>query len=338
MVTTMPGQGGPAPGEQDHRRKDATMCRLFGLHAGPTPVAATFWLVDAPDSLARQSHRNPDGAGIGTFDVSGLPVVDKQPLAAWQDTEFATAARDLRSCTFLAHVRYATTGAVSVTNTHPFVQDDRLFTHNGLVQDLRVLDARLEALGAMHLVHGETDSERVFALITAETTRHEDVTEGLMAAVGWVTEHLPVYSLNLVLATAGDLWALRYPATHDLYVLARPAGGTVEGVALDARTTRIHARSEHLATRASVVIATEPMDADPGWRLLDPGELLHVDAGLAVDTGRPFPERPRRLLTRSDLGPDLEASQHPEHHRGPQVGATRPRRPDTPPRLRGTSG
>ncbi len=295
------------------------MCRLFGLHAGSTPVTATFWLVDAPDSLSRQSHRNPDGAGIGTFDPSGRPVVDKQPLAAWQDTEFVSAARELHSPTFLAHVRYATTGDVSLNNTHPFVQHGRLFAHNGLVQDLGALDARLERLGAANLVHGETDSERLFALITAETTRHGNVTEGLMAAIGWVTDHLPVYSLNLVLATAGDLWALRYPATHDLFVLDRPAGAADEGVALDARTTRIHARSEHLASRASLVIATEPMDADPGWRLLDPGELLHVDAGLSVETGTPFPERPRRLLTRSALGADIEAAQHPGPPSRPRV-------------------
>ncbi|MCW2766490.1 MAG: putative glutamine amidotransferase domain protein [Nocardioides sp.] len=288
------------------------MCRLFGLHAGPTPVLATFWLVDAPDSLARQSRRNPDGAGIGTFDVTGLPVVDKQPLAAWQDPEFASAARELRSPTFLAHVRYASTGNLSERNTHPFVQDGRLFAHNGVVQGLDELDARLETLGAARLVRGETDSERVFALITTETARHDgDVTEGLKAAVAWISDHLPVYSLNLLLTTAGDLWALRYPETHGLYVLTRPSGGGPTD-ALDARTSRIHARSEHLAVRASVIIASEPMDADPGWRLLEPGELLHVASDLAVATGRPFPEPPRRLLTRADLDPATEASQHPD--------------------------
>ncbi len=30
------------------------MCRRFGLTAGPREVAATFWLLDAPDS--RASH------------------------------------------------------------------------------------------------------------------------------------------------------------------------------------------------------------------------------------------------------------------------------------------
>ncbi len=73
------------------------MCRLFALHAGAEPVAATFWLVDAPDSLSAQSHRNPDGAGIGAFGPDGTPTVDKQPHAAWQDHEFASAARTLRS-------------------------------------------------------------------------------------------------------------------------------------------------------------------------------------------------------------------------------------------------
>lgn len=45
------------------------MCRLFGMSAGPEPVRATFWLLQAPDSLQQQSRREPDGAGIGTFDA-----------------------------------------------------------------------------------------------------------------------------------------------------------------------------------------------------------------------------------------------------------------------------
>ena len=147
------------------------MCRLFGLHAGPQDVAATFWLIDAPDSLRAQSHRNPDGAGVGTFGPAGQPEVSKQPIAAWEDAQFAAAAQDLRGTTFVAHVRYASTGAHTMANTHPFQQDGRLFAHNGVVQGLSELDGRLADLGAAGLVGGETDSERIFALITAETRR-----------------------------------------------------------------------------------------------------------------------------------------------------------------------
>src|ERR1022692_3173335 len=103
------------------------MCRLFGLHAGTTTVAATFWLIDAPDSLSAQSHHNPDGAGVGAFGADGTATVSKQPIAAWQDTQFASAAHDLRGTTFVAHVRYASTGDHTLANTHPFLQDGRLY-------------------------------------------------------------------------------------------------------------------------------------------------------------------------------------------------------------------
>ncbi len=43
------------------------MCRLFGLSAGQRRVQATFWLLDAPDSLAVQSRREPHGTGLGIF-------------------------------------------------------------------------------------------------------------------------------------------------------------------------------------------------------------------------------------------------------------------------------
>jgi predicted glutamine amidotransferase len=286
------------------------MCRLFGLHAGTRDVTATFWLIDAPDSLAAQSHRNPDGAGVGTFGPGGQPEVSKQPIAAWEDAQFATAARDLRGTTFVAHVRYASTGAHTLANTHPFVLDGRMFAHNGVVQGLGELDQRLADLGAAGLVGGETDSERVFALITAETRRNGgDVSAALTAAVGWISAHLPVYALNLVLITAMDLWGLRYPATHELYVLDRPAG---RGQALDVASPRIHAQSPHLAHQPSVIIASERMDDDPGWRLMDPGELLHVGPTLEIDSSAPFPPEPAHLLRVSDLDPAAAASQHPE--------------------------
>ena len=70
----------------------------------------------------------------------GRPAGRQQPIAAWQDTEFARAAWHLRGSTFVAHVRYASTGARTLANTHPFLQDGRLFAHNGVVQGLDRLD------------------------------------------------------------------------------------------------------------------------------------------------------------------------------------------------------
>jgi len=44
-------------------------------------------------------------------------------------------AKRVRFRTFVAHVRYAMTGAPEPANTHPFEPDDRLLAHNGMVED-----------------------------------------------------------------------------------------------------------------------------------------------------------------------------------------------------------
>ncbi|MBT8161353.1 MULTISPECIES: class II glutamine amidotransferase [Arthrobacter] len=288
------------------------MCRMFGLHAGSDSVRATFWLLDAPDSLADQSKREPDGAGIGTFDTEGNPHVAKQPLAAWEDHAFAREARVLKSATFLAHVRYASTGAHTLVNTHPFEQDGRLFAHNGAFSGLGVLDRRLAEYGVSDLVLGQTDSERLFALITAEIRRSDgDVGKGVIKAVRWVAAHLPVLSLNFILTTATDLWAVRYPDTHELHLLKRPPANPDGEDPLDARSPRIRAHSRDLSRSGHVLVATEPMDGNPGWHALDPGAFVHVGPDLEVEVTYPFPEAPARRLMLSDLSPSAAASQTP---------------------------
>ena len=107
------------------------MCRLFGMTAGAEPVKATFWLLDAPDSLQAQSRRNVDGSGIGFFDGAGRPVLDKQPEPAFSDEEFGREAKQAESATFVAHVRWATAGGRTAQNTHPFAMHGRIMAHNG---------------------------------------------------------------------------------------------------------------------------------------------------------------------------------------------------------------
>jgi glutamine amidotransferase len=285
------------------------MCRLFGLHAGTNVVTATFWLLDAPDNLAAQSRRNPDGTGLGVFDAQGQPELRKQPMAAWQDADFATEAHDMTGTTFIAHVRYATTGSRDVVNTHPFLQDGRIFAHNGALEGLDPLDERLREVGTADLVLGQTDSERVFALITASIrARGGDVSAGLLDAMQWLAANVPIYAVNVLLSTATDVWALRYPETHELYVLDRRDG--MRSPVFHMRTNRIRARCEHLRARPSVVFASEPMDDDPRWRLLAPGELVHVDATLQIASNLALPDPPRHQLRRADLSSDVEAAQH----------------------------
>ena len=94
------------------------------MSAAPHRARATFWLLDAEDGLAVQSRREPDGTGLGTFDDHGVPLVSKQAVAAYEDRAFAREARELVSTTFIAHIRYASTGAVALENTHPSSRTD----------------------------------------------------------------------------------------------------------------------------------------------------------------------------------------------------------------------
>ncbi|MEV0945553.1 class II glutamine amidotransferase [Rhodococcus sp. NPDC049939] len=286
------------------------MCRLFGLSASPHRVRASFWLLDAPDSLAKQSWRDPDGTGLGTFTADGAPVVEKQPLAAHGDKQFAIEAKQRYSTTFVAHIRFATTGDLLPKNTHPFAQRGRLFAHNGVVRDLPRLEAELGS--DLDLVRGDTDSERVFALITGHIGRSGGgVKAGITTAVDWLADNVPIYALNFILTTPDELWALRYPDTHDLLFLERHPGGPSGSRHLQqtSGTGRIRARSEHLAEHPAVVVASEQMDEDPGWTPLRSGELLHVDRELRTSREFILDRPPRHRICLDDLGAQAKAAQ-----------------------------
>jgi glutamine amidotransferase len=290
------------------------MCRLFGMSGAPHRVSATFWLLEADDSLVAQSRREPDGTGLGWFDDAGRPCVARQPIAAYEDRAFAREAREARSTTFVAHIRYASTGSVAPENTHPFEQRGRLLAHNGVIEGLDALDARLGDY--RKLVHGDTDSERFLALVTKETDEHGgDVGLGLVSAARWVADELPLFALNVVLATREELWALRYPETHGLYVLARAPGGPGGARQLDhaGAAGTMHVRSADLDSSAAVIVASEPMDEDPGWRPLASGELLRVDRLLGVSSTIAIDRPPRHQLALADLAPLAAGSQtaHP---------------------------
>jgi glutamine amidotransferase len=287
------------------------MCRLFGMSGGHERVRATFWLLEAPDSLAEQSRRDPDGTGLGYYDEADEPVVVKQPLAAYEDQQFAQEAREVSSRTFVAHVRYASGSPITLRNTHPFVQAGRLFAHNGVIGDVSVLERQLGE--GMSMVGGETDSERYFALITQEIERTGDVGEGIVAAASWIAENLPVFALNCVLITATELWALRYPDVHELHVLERGAGGQRGQRHLEHASARgsIRVRSGDLARRPAVIVASEELDEDPGWRALQSGELVHVDANLQTTVRRVIERAPAHQLTLAELDPKAAASQAP---------------------------
>jgi predicted glutamine amidotransferase len=138
-----------------------------------------------------------------------------------------------------------------------------------------------------------------------------DVADGIVRAARWIADRLPVYSLNMIVTTADGLWALRYPETHRLYVLERRPGGHHGDRHLDHSGTAGHLRvhSHHLADAPAVVVASERMDDNPAWRLMEAGELLHAGPHLRVTRTIALPREPRHRLDLADLRPEAAASQ-----------------------------
>ena len=149
------------------------------------------------------------------------------------------------------------------------------------------------------MVSGETDSERLFALITlCIREAGGDVRAGITAAVRELAAGYELYSINFVLGEVGHLWAFRYPEHNPLLVLETEGDGSGTLDERDAHGT-LRVQAERPDGHPMVVIASEPMDADPGWREVGVGELVHVDPDLKVDRQTLLSEPPRHQMVLS---------------------------------------
>ena len=278
------------------------MCRLFGINAGEKRVHVDYWLVDAPDSILVESHRNPDGTGVGWFADDDTPHVDKQPRSAFTDSAFTKEAKSVDARTLITHIRAATAGHDALENTHPFVFDGRIMAHNGGFGDLPAVEAQIgDYLGQ---VQGQTDSERYAALIAKKTADNGgDVSAGIIAAAGWLADNVPMYSLNCLVAAPGHLWALRYPDQRALHIARRrvdPATGLVASSALAGHTVKAAQATE------VVIIASERIDDQEDWRMLDPGELIHVGPDLSFTSTLGIERPPAHLHLLDEADPNVD--------------------------------
>ena len=267
------------------------MCRVFGCVAAE-PVSIRHELLEAENPLIRQSVEHDSGWGMAVYERAdgGEPDVLRFPQAAHVDGYFRDAT-DRRGRIFNVHVRRATMGGLTLENTHPFVLDGRVFGHNGVVGDLGRLEAELGDVRSELL--GTTDSERLFAFITRRIRdAGGDVRAGIVGAVRHLAAAHELYSLNFVLTTADEVWALRYPEHNELWLLdRRPSDGDE---LLDERGSfgEIHVASPEAAEQRVVLVASEQMDGDPRWTPIAPGELVHVDADLRITREVVLPDPP----------------------------------------------
>lgn len=151
------------------------MCRFIAYIGHPIIIHDP--LFKPKNSLIKQSIHaretteplNGDGFGLGWYvpTIDPIPAVFKSIQPAWNDRNLESlSAKIFSNCAF-AHVRAASSGGVSLDNTHPFSYKKYLFMHNGDIGDFNRIKRHLrDSLSdeMYNWIKGQTDSEHFFAL------------------------------------------------------------------------------------------------------------------------------------------------------------------------------
>ncbi|MEQ4304553.1 ergothioneine biosynthesis protein EgtC [Plantactinospora sp. B6F1] len=238
------------------------MCRHLAYLGPPLPLAAL--LFEPPHSLARQSWAprdmrgggtvNADGFGVGWYPVDGPPVRYRRAVPIWADDTMPALAAATSAGAVLAAVRSATVGMPVVeTATAPFADGPWLFSLNGAVpgwpDSVTALAGRLPTRDLITL-DAPTDAALLWALLRHRLRGGAAPAEAVAETVREVAAAAPGSRLNLLL-TDGHL------------VVATAAG---------------HALSVR-ATGGSVLVSSEPLAEEPGWRPVPEGHLVVATAG-----------------------------------------------------------
>jgi predicted glutamine amidotransferase len=265
------------------------MCELFGVSSShPVQVKYSLHRFAEHGGLI---HPNKSGWGIAYHEGRDALLI-KEPEPA-SDSPFVAfiESQPLTSTCIIAHVRYATAGAPSFANTHPFMRElggqMHLFAHNGGLE--RIWD-RMALRSDSYAPVGDTDSEYAFCILL------ERLAPAWRAASG----PPPLQDrLDIVTRTAAELAKLGpanflYSDGDVLFVHAHQrhwdeGGGRFSeprppGLSLanrrDLLVQGLHVRAPHGDTEA-VYVASVPL-TEEGWTPLPEGTVLALCRGREV--------------------------------------------------------
>lgn len=278
------------------------MCR-FALYMGP-PTTLEGLTTRPKHSIIRQSYRsrmreeplNGDGFGLAWYvpELSVEPALFRSIQPAWNNINLLHLARVSVSPVILAHVRAATGGfSVSEANCHPFIAERFAFMHNGSVAEFHQLKRRMRAdlSDESYLwIHGTTDSEHLFARFRDHVKQRpdDDPTDAMAGAieetirdVKRMTEEVGATRrslLNMVVSDGEGAVISRYATLGEkaptLYVRT---GGRYVCINGDCRMLD----SDEAET---VIVASEPITEEPGWRPVPQNHLLIIRPDHRLET------------------------------------------------------
>lgn len=252
------------------------MCRMVAYLGGPEATLSSVAL-EGEHSLLVQSYApkemmsgvvNADGFGVGWYVPDDAePAVYRSNQSLWADRSFAGIAPKIRARGIFAAVRSATPGLpVEESGVPPFSTGPFMFMHNGAIQDFRrtamrpLRDSLSDA--AYSELLGATDSETIFAGLL---DRLRDGDGNLGKALAATIRHV-----SGVCAVLGVKATLNLAVT-DGRTMAFSRHST------DGPGNSLYVIEDGNAFPEAIVVASERLDADEGWREVPDGRLLLVD-------------------------------------------------------------
>jgi glutamine amidotransferase len=239
------------------------MCRHLAYLGPPRSLASLLYA--APHSLEaqathprrqREGAQNVDGWGIGWWDADVRPEPARYrtatPIGA--DDGFRSVAEVVQAGAMVAAVRNASPGfPIVATGSAPFASGPYLFSLNGFVAGFRdglgeVLRRAVTPARAAG-IEGVSDTEVLFGLVLDLLDDGVPLADALACVVARVLADAPDSKLNLLL---GDGRAVTAVACGNSLAVLR--GGSLAA--------------------AGVLVASEPLDDDPGWEVVPDGSAV----------------------------------------------------------------
>lgn len=272
------------------------MCRLLGF-ASPAPVTVESALGPGQrEVFADMARLHRDGWGTAWRNADGLIERRGRPSCGVGDVELENTLAGGPSTARIVHLRLATQGlARTSANTHPFLADGMAFAHNGSLAPTGPIE-RLIGEAQLDALEGTTDSERYFAAVRTAIARGASVMDALVDTVVSLRAAYPNRSLNALLITGSDLFAVHasenVPIPHGVFARSGIPADLLPRNHDDAYYLMRSRRGQD----GSILFASSGLDIS-GWQPLPAESVTRVSLGtLVMETVPLAAASPSRLV------------------------------------------
>ncbi|CAB4341603.1 unannotated protein [freshwater metagenome] len=183
------------------------MCRLF-CWVSDSPMTTTQALGSDLGLLTDLSTIHKDGWGGAFLNSDGSISLERDTSAAHESELYQKVIDEFATSCGMIHLRWATSNyQVCVENTHPFVNSEIAFEHNGGFENAPALEGLIDA-DLLSSMEGQTDSEWYFLYLQTLLRKHDSVEDAYRELIPEMQKLCPYSSLNSMIVTPEYLYVV----------------------------------------------------------------------------------------------------------------------------------